>query len=92
MVKDMLIKIFILILLLSSANQQTSRNSKKRTQTDPKGIVSMLINVVLPGPSDASIMTRISNKLQYIIPGVIMGLGSFCLGWLKFFRKTKTRE
>jgi len=52
----------------------------------------MIIGIILPGPSDASLMTRISNKLQYVIPGIIMGVGSFFFGWLKFFRKTKSRE
>jgi len=52
----------------------------------------MIVNTILPGPSDASILTRIFNKIGYLATGIIGTLISSVGIWFKFFKNQKTRE
>lgn len=97
--KEVYITVVILALLCACMSQATKKGRERSTSSrdaagfsttpkSPMGILDTIAYQILGGPQDASILTRIGNKIGQIATVLIGSL----FGYFKFFRNRKNRQ
>lgn len=86
--RTLLVLVLVLMLAWSGVAQNNRRGKKESRSTGSGGILDSVTNILFPGPSDASILTRIFNKISYYASGIVVSI----VGYFAFFRNKKKRN
>lgn len=84
--------VLLLFLALSQlvVAQDTRRGAKKNEEPNERPVerpIDYIGNILFPGTKDTPLMTRIFNKLNYYIAGIVAAV----VGYFSYFRNKKKR-